>query len=412
MTEWFSTNAEVLRYGSIPVVAAVIAWTTNWLGIRMAFYPIRYIGVFEPWLGWQGIVPRRAWKMATLAVDSAVTNLATVRELVEMLEPDETMRYLVDQLRPMVPEVVDETAMREYPDIWPALPEPVKRAVYARCEALLPRAGERAMDDVLENVDSLLDARMMMIEELAGNPRVLVQTMMEAGRREFWFLINVGAVFGLLLGLAQMGLQIRWPTHLWILPAFGVFVGYSTNWLAFQMIFSPPDPRRVGPFTLQGSMLKRKEQIARHFARVAAYQFATLPKAVERMMTGPNRDRVKALIHRHAKPLVDEALSIAAPAARVAMGPDQYERVKADLATSAETLAPGLITDEEFVRTRGPLVEEEMFRRLYGMSNLDFVGLLRPVVEEDEWILYTIGGALGAASGIAQVILIFGGSIL
>jgi uncharacterized membrane protein YheB (UPF0754 family) len=376
----------------------------------MAVYPIRFIGPWDPWIGWQGIVPRRAWKMATLAVDSAVTNLASLRELVEMMEPDETIAYLIEKLKPMIPEVVSDVAMREYPDVWQGLPEPVKRAVYARCEALLPRAGAKAVDDVLEHVDSLLDARMMMIEEMAGNPRVLVTTMMDAGRREFWFLINMGAVFGLLLGLVQMFLTIGFPDHQWwLLPAFGVFVGYSTNWLAFQMIFSPPDPKQVGPFTLQGSMLKRKKEISQHFAAVAAHQFATLPKAVERMQTGPNRDRVKALIHRHAKPLVDESLSIVAPAARLAMGGGRYEEIKTELAVTAEELGPALITDEEFVRTRAALVEEEMFRRLYGMSNEDFVQLLRPVVEEDEWILYAVGGALGFASGLAQVALLFGG---
>lgn len=403
-------DGDLLRYASIPVVAAVIAWTTNWLGIQMAFYPIRFVGPVDPWLGWQGIVPRRAWKMATLAVDSAVTNLATVRELLEMLDPDETMRYLVDKLTPMVPQVVEETARRKYPEIWAALPQPVRQAVYDRCAALLPQASDRAMADVLEHVDSLLDARLMMIEQLAGNPKVLVDTMMEAGRREFWFLINSGAVFGLLLGLVQMGLTIGFPQHQWwILPAFGVVVGYATNWLAFQMIFAPPDPRRIGPFTLQGAMLKRKSEIARHFAGVAAYQFATLDKAVERMRTGPNADRVRALIHRHAKPLVDEALSIAAPAARVALGGAEYERIRTELAVTAEELGPELISDEAFVRSRGAMVEEEMYRRLYGLSNAEFVGLLRPVVEEDEWILYAVGGALGLASGIAQVLLLFSG---
>lgn len=409
MVDWIA-DPDNLKFLSIPLIAATIAWTTNWLGIQMAFYPIRFIGAWDPWIGWQGIVPRRAWKMATLAVDSAVTNLASLRELVEMMNPDETVAYLVNKLKPMIPEVVTETAMREYPEVWQGLPEPVKQAVYARCEALLPAAGRKAVDDVLENVDSLLDARSMMIEEMAGNPQVLVETMMDAGRKEFWFLINVGAIFGLVLGLVQMFLTIGFEDHQWwLLPAFGIFVGYSTNWLAFQMIFVPPDPRKIGPFTLQGSMLKRKAEIARHFAAVAAYQFATLPKAVERMQTGPNKDRVKALIHRHAKPLVDEALSIAAPAARLALGGRRYEQVKTDLAVTAEELGPSLVTDDEFVQTRAALVEEEMFRRLYGMSNEDFVQLLRPVVEEDEWILYTVGGALGFASGLAQVALLFGG---
>jgi uncharacterized membrane protein YheB (UPF0754 family) len=403
LQEWVAGLPNWILFGSIPVVAAIVAWTTNWLGIRMAFYPIRFVGPWDPWLGWQGIVPRRAWKMSTIAVDSAVTKLASLRELLEMMHPEEAVEYLVSQMTPLVPELVDEVANREYPDIWQALPGPVKQAVYGRCTSLLPKAAEGAMEDILEHVDSLLDARMMMIEELAGNPRVLVKTMMDAGKKEFWFLINVGAVFGALLGLGQMALTMGFRDYMiWIMPAFGIFVGYATNWLAFQMIFEPTTPRKIGPYTLYGSMYKRKEQIARHFARVAAHEFATLPKAVNRMLTGPNRDRVKALIERHARPLVDEALSIAAPAARVALGPSHYEEIKDELAGRGEQLAPTLITDEEFVATRAALVEEEMFRRLNAMTETEFQRLLRPAVEEDEWILFTVGGALGGLSGLAQ----------
>lgn len=401
-------TADWVRFASVPLIAGVIGWTSNWVGIRMAFFPIRFVGLWDPWLGWQGIVPRRAHKMASFAVDSAVTNLATVRELIEIMEPEETVVHVVRQLEPLVPGVVDDIAGREYPRIWNRLPPGVKQAVHDHCIALLPEAARRAQPEVIENIDALIDARLMMIEELAADPRVLVDTMMRAGNREFWILIHAGGVFGFLLGLVQVGIQLLVDSP-WVLPVFGVFVGWFTNLLALKMIFEPVRPRKVGPFTLHAAFLRRKRELSRFFAEVAAHRFVTVPKVVDRLLQGPNRDRVEALIRRHARPVVDEAIGIARPAARAAMGPADYDRLKEEMADLAMDLAPDLWDDEQFLRRREQLLEEEMFDRLYSMSDEEFSNLLRPVVEEDEWKLVAVGAALGAVSGFLQALLVFGG---
>ena len=53
MTSLLSTP-EFWQYLSIPVIAALIGWTTNWLAIKMTFYPLEFVGK-PPLLGWQGI---------------------------------------------------------------------------------------------------------------------------------------------------------------------------------------------------------------------------------------------------------------------------------------------------------------------------------------------------------------------
>ncbi|MGH8860704.1 MAG: DUF445 domain-containing protein, partial [Jatrophihabitantaceae bacterium] len=48
---------------SIPLVAALIGYVTKLVAIKMMFEPIAFVGR-KPYLGWQGIVPRRAARMA------------------------------------------------------------------------------------------------------------------------------------------------------------------------------------------------------------------------------------------------------------------------------------------------------------------------------------------------------------
>ena len=45
---------------TIPVVAAVVTWAHVWFAMKMVFYPLEFVGIWKPWLGWQGIVPRKA----------------------------------------------------------------------------------------------------------------------------------------------------------------------------------------------------------------------------------------------------------------------------------------------------------------------------------------------------------------
>ena len=58
-------------YISIPFISGFIGYITKVIAIQMMFAPLEFKGIriFGTPLGWQGIVPRKAEKMATTAVD-------------------------------------------------------------------------------------------------------------------------------------------------------------------------------------------------------------------------------------------------------------------------------------------------------------------------------------------------------
>src|ERR1700736_5895372 len=118
---------------TIPVFTGVIGYITNWTGVLMLFAPLEYHGIRIPGLrtlapflpkkvklvplglgqgkfGWQGVIPSRAQKMGSVAVDKGLAKLGSVSEFYEMLEPQaiadqlvtnsrEDMRALVDRIR-------------------------------------------------------------------------------------------------------------------------------------------------------------------------------------------------------------------------------------------------------------------------------------------------------------------------
>jgi len=58
-------KADMWLYLSIPFISGFIGWITKVVAVRMMFSPIEFVGI-KPYLGWQGIVPRKAEKWPLL----------------------------------------------------------------------------------------------------------------------------------------------------------------------------------------------------------------------------------------------------------------------------------------------------------------------------------------------------------
>ena len=56
-------NLDFWKHVSIPFVAGIVGWATNWVAIKLTFLPLEFKGL-RPFLGWQGIIPSKAGKMA------------------------------------------------------------------------------------------------------------------------------------------------------------------------------------------------------------------------------------------------------------------------------------------------------------------------------------------------------------
>jgi len=65
----------VLLYLAIPVTSALVGWGTNVLAIKMMFFPLEPVGR-PPFLGWQGIIPAKVRKMATIIARPTATSAA------------------------------------------------------------------------------------------------------------------------------------------------------------------------------------------------------------------------------------------------------------------------------------------------------------------------------------------------
>jgi hypothetical protein len=250
-------------YASIPVVAALIGYGTKLVAIRMMFQPVEFVGV-KPFFGWQGIVPKRAARMASIACDTMTEQLIRPAEVVARLDAARIAKEIGKPLLAGVEDIVREVAGHYEPGLWEALPVRVQRLVIQRVQHEAPRMVAAVPDVIKSDVDSVFDLKGMVVTSLVKDKRLLNRIFQEAGAREFAFIARSGLVFGGAIGVVQMVAWVLFEVPP-MMPVFGLFTG----WLALRMIFFPIEPRRYFGVEWQGLFLKRRAEVAEAYGEPA-----------------------------------------------------------------------------------------------------------------------------------------------
>ena len=414
---------------TIPLFTGAIGYATNWSGVWMLFYPVRFAGVRVPGLaalanvmprriqqipglgqgglGWQGIVPSRAAKMGSIAVDKGLARLGGAGDFYRQLDPEAIAGQILATADGEIHDVVERIMERERPRLWHDLPPRVRAAVHARVREQLPELVHAVTEEIGAHADELIDVKLMVIRRLEANPALANRIFLEVGRKELRFIVNFGFFFGLMLGVPVAFLTEYVLTWWWVLPIAGVLIGYTTNLLGIRMIFEPVRPRRLGRFVVQGLFLKRQPEVAEVYADIIADDVVTMGNVADDLMHGPNSDRTRRLIEDSLRPAVDRALGRARPAVRVAVGTREYDSIRASLAVEAADYAVAPLADAEFAARQRDGVREFVAERVRTLGPTEFSEMLRTAVREDEWLLYLHGAVLGFGAGLLHL-AIFG----
>jgi uncharacterized membrane protein YheB (UPF0754 family) len=421
-------SGDLLKDLTIPLFTGAIGYLTNWSGVWMLFYPVSFAGwrmpglsrlapllprrvqqipgVMQGGVGWQGIIPSRAAKMGSIAVDKGVAKLGSPADFYRQLEPEAIAEHICKTASGDIREVVDRIMDREYPDTWRGMPRRVREAVHSRVQQQLPDIVRSVTDEIGAHIDQLLDIKLMVIRRFEQNPELANRSYLEVGRRELRLIINLGFLFGALQGIPLVFLVNAYP-HWWVLPVGGVIIGYVTNWVALWMIFEPVDPHRFGPLKLQGLFIRRQPEVSEVYGEIIAEDIVTLSNIGDELLHGPSADRTRQMIEDAMRPAVDRAAGPARLALQVALGSSEYESIRESVATEAVDYTMTPLTDPEFNRRQSAAMREMITDRVRELSHGDFSELLRSGMREDEWLLLLHGAVLGFVAGCIHL-AIFG----
>jgi uncharacterized membrane protein YheB (UPF0754 family) len=412
MQSWPQIAADVqqnwLLYLSMPVVAAIIGYVTKLVAIRMMFEPLEYVGLQTRILGyrvfgWQGIVPRKAADMAAIACDTMTRRLLTPQDVFGKLDPARVAREIEKPLLATVEEISREVAAQIAPGLWEAAPERLRQMAINRIKADAPDYIRQIMADMKHNIDNIFDLKEMVVTNLTRDKKLLNRIFREIGDKEFQFIARSGLPFGFAIGCVQ---AVTWAlTHNpWVMPLFGAFTGWFTDWLALKMIFRPQQPTRyLWLFEWQGLFLRRRREVAAEYGALIASEIITPRNVLEAVLKGPLSDRLYGMVQKNVQRMVDEQAGLTRPIVVLAVGSARFQAMKKLVTEKLMEHLPDTLVHAEKYAGDAMDLENTLRVKMQELSEDEFEQLIRPAFQQDEWILIAVGAALGFLVGEMQV---------
>lgn len=398
--EWFERNAELIGILFMPVTYGFIGWLTNVAALKMMFYPLRFIGLFPPYLGWQGIVPRKATGLALKVVNILSEKLIKVEDFFDKIPADKLAESYKPILREHVPSMLHK--------IVETLPQDLQKKALANDSAVVAKAVSQSEERLVEitsqlknDVGKVFNFKAMVLRNLTGDrTHLLVDLFQEIGRKEFKFIGRSGWYFGSLFGLVQMLIWWLYPGK-WTLPVQGIIVGYVTNWLALLMIFRPMvEKTYFFFFKYQGLFHRRQQEVSEKFSARFADHVLNGKNILDEVLY---RRISRTVVETLTQGIVQELKAVGATAENVEVFERASDESRKQMTSElAANLSQASETMEKLIN-RSMNVKATIYGRMKDLPGPDFESLLRSAFQEDEWILIVMGAVLGAIVGLGQM---------
>lgn len=389
----------------IPLISALVGWFTNVVAIKMMFHPVDFVGI-PPYLGWQGVIPANALRLAKVSNKLITQKLLSLRELFdESFNAESFAGKLGSVVDDVTEQVIDEVANKHAKAMWENAGELMQSKVRAKVRSEVVEVSRAIAMDMADDINAIMDIEKTVLEAIERNMGLMGEMFYEVGRLEFKFIERSGLYFGFLFGVFQMIIWVLYPAP-WILPAAGFLVGYLTNWIAIKLVFSPREPTKIGPLTIQGLFHKRQNEVAEAFGRTVATRVLNADNIVSTVMESDGAQRMNEIVEHRVGELISKYE--ANPMAKLLVPEKDRPALRAEILgrIRREWPKPGGF----FHTFAGEAVdlEGELERRMKALDRESYEGVLRPAFQQDEWKLIAAGAVLGTIAGVLQLVYIFG----
>ena len=179
---------------AIPAVTALVGWGTNVIAIKMLFSPLQRVG----WktLGWQGVLPANAERMATICVRLMTEKLLDIEAVFSRIDSKQISTLLSPALEKNAEEIVEDVLQQRFPTVWESLPDRVRKRARARLQSEVPLVVDKLMNELSSDLRRYLDIEALVVGAFVKNRALLNQLFWECGESEFRFIGRSGLYFG------------------------------------------------------------------------------------------------------------------------------------------------------------------------------------------------------------------------
>lgn len=193
----------------------------------------------------------------------------------------------------------------------------------------------------------------------------------------------------------------------WLQPFIAAFTGWFTTWIAIYMLFHPRNPIRFLGITIQGIFPKRQRQVAEKLGAVVANELIHFDEIAAQLKDPEMLKSLNPVIEKHLDNFLHIKLKEKLPIISMFVGDGTMQKIKDGMMEEIALLLPEIIN--QYTDTLGARIDIEKMvtEKVSNYSSDKLEEILQSVMKKEFWFLEVIGGVLGLAIGIIQMILSF-----
>ncbi len=193
---------------SIPLIAALIGWVTNWIAVKMLFRPRKKFKFL--FLEIQGIFPKRQSVLAEKIGKMVADELLSAADLKEKMSNPANISVITQNVESKIDNYLATTFPSKFPLMSLFVGSKTKGKLKSEFLKEVEEATPLVIEQYLNNMEGTLDIEKIIREKVALlSPEKLENLINSILKKEFKFIELIGGVLGFLIGLLQV-----WMTRL------------------------------------------------------------------------------------------------------------------------------------------------------------------------------------------------------
>lgn len=191
---------------SVPIIAALIGYITNYIAVRMLFRPhkpTRFLGMTL-----QGLVPRRQKEIAQSLGSMIERDLFSQDDIHAALSGSETAEEAAAFLSEQVDIFASKVASQN-PMVGMFLQGPLLEQIKQMLSSQMAEKFPQFMERIVTKVEHRLDVSEIVTKKVEGFDLSKLEALIyEVSARELKTIEVLGGVLGFIVGLAQVGIML------------------------------------------------------------------------------------------------------------------------------------------------------------------------------------------------------------
>ena len=191
-----------------------------------------------------------------------------------------------------------------------------------------------------------------------------------------------------------------------LISAFA-FIGWFTNWIAIKMLFHPRQPRKILGITLQGIFPKRQQQFAEKLGKLVSDELLSYSDIATKITDPTNLQSVMPLVDTHIDDFLRKQLPEQMPIISMFIGDSTIRELKSVFLVKLQELFPEIMQSYMHTLQDQLNLEAIVTEKVAGFSSDKMEQILMSIMQKEFRFVEIIGGILGFAIGLLQVLITY-----